>query len=180
MPPAFNNSHRFDLLRGCQLYKRSVLNNQITHSGLLSMQILPALAIDLDALVALRIKAMQPSLEAVGRFDPERARQRFVKGFKLENTFKIIEHEQLLGFYVLSNKGDYLWIDHLYIDPLQQGSGLGTKIIERLKACALEQKLALRLGALKQSRANHFYETQGFRKIEEQAWDNIYQWSADC
>jgi GNAT superfamily N-acetyltransferase len=141
------------------------------------MQTLPAMQSDLEALVALRIKAMQPSLEAVGRFDPARARERFVNCFVAENTVKVIEGDQLLGFYVFVIKEDHIWIDHLYIDPKSQGAGIGSKIIGMIKQCASNKQLSLRLGALKQSRANQFYLQQGFKKIEEQEWDNIYQWS---
>ncbi len=36
---------------------------------------------DAEALVAIRIAAMRESLEALGRFDPRRARERFLAGF---------------------------------------------------------------------------------------------------
>lgn len=143
------------------------------------MKTLPVLQSDLEALVALRIKAMQPSLEAVGRFDPIRARERFVNCFVAKDTMKVIEGDQLLGFYVFINKENHIWIDHLYIDPAFQGGGIGAKIIAEIKQYAREQQLSLRLGALKQSRANKFYLQQDFKQIEEQEWDNIYQWSVD-
>jgi hypothetical protein len=43
----------------------------------------PVLAADFDSLVALRIAAMRESLERVGRFDPERARERWGAGLKI-------------------------------------------------------------------------------------------------
>ena len=36
---------------------------------------------DFEALLALRMAAMRPSLEAMGRFDPARARERFAGQF---------------------------------------------------------------------------------------------------
>ena len=36
---------------------------------------------DAEALVAIRIAAMRESLERLGRFDPQRARDRFLAGF---------------------------------------------------------------------------------------------------
>ncbi|MCJ8298462.1 MAG: GNAT family N-acetyltransferase [Pseudomonadales bacterium] len=132
---------------------------------------------DLEALVNLRIKAMQPSLEAVGRFDPVRARERFVNSFVAGDTQKIIRDGQLLGFYVLKLKADHLWLDHLYIDPQYQGSGLGEQVLNKLKQRANAQNWPLRLGALKESRANQFYLKNNFVQIETQQWDNIYQWT---
>ncbi|TLG87398.1 GNAT family N-acetyltransferase, partial [Pseudomonas edaphica] len=41
---------------------------------------------DLDDLVAIRIEAMRESLERVGRFDPVRARERFLGGFEARTT----------------------------------------------------------------------------------------------
>ena len=134
---------------------------------------------DLEALVELRIKAMQPSLEAVGRFDPLRARERFVNSFVAANTQKIIRDQKLLGFYVLQIKSDHLWLDHLYIDPAYQGSGVGEQLLDQLKQRARAASWPLRLGALKESRANLFYLKNGFEKIETQQWDNIYQWTAN-
>ncbi len=140
------------------------------------MHILQAQLSDLEDLVALRIKAMQPSLEAVGRFDPDRARERFVNSFSAGNTFKVLIDRQLVGFYVVIEKTDHLWLDHLYIDPEFQGNSLGKRIIGTLKQQAKSKALPLRLGALKESRANAFYLQQGFVPIDRQEWDNIYQW----
>jgi len=134
---------------------------------------------DLEALVELRIKAMQPSLEAVGRFDPLRARERFVNSFVAADTQKIIRDAQLLGFYVMQVKSDHLWLDHLYIDPEHQGSGLGEQVLEKLKQRARAANWPLRLGALKESRANLFYLKNEFIQVETQQWDNIYQWTAN-
>ena len=39
-----------------------------------------------EALVALRIEAMRESLERIGRFDPDRARQLFLDGFEPAQT----------------------------------------------------------------------------------------------
>ncbi len=140
------------------------------------MQFLKVHQSDLEALIELRIRAMQPSLEAVGRFDPIRARERFAGSFNAQNTFKIVLEDQLIGFYVLINKEDHLWLDHLYIDPPYQGGGKGSKIIKHIQHIASDQKRPLKLGALKQSPANRFYSQQGFEHIETKEWDNIYQW----
>ena len=131
---------------------------------------------DLPLLVELRVRAMQPSLQAIGRFNPVRARERFKKSFVAQNTIKLMQEDQLVGFYVLLSKEDHLWLDHLYIEPKYQGVGLGGVILDKLKQVADEANQPLRLGALKQSRANDFYLKQGMLKIEEQQWDNIYQW----
>lgn len=46
----------------------------------------PATEADFPALVSLRILAMRESLERIGRFDPERAAQRFRSTFRPDDT----------------------------------------------------------------------------------------------
>ena len=67
-----------------------------------------AVADDLEALVQLRIAAMKPSLLAVGRFDPERARERFSATYNPSNTSVICMSGKAVGFYVLADNTDHL------------------------------------------------------------------------
>lgn len=129
-----------------------------------------------DALAELRILAMKESLEALGRFDPVRARTRFVDGFDREATRKVDVAGRLAGFYVVRDKGDHLYLDHLYIHPDCQGKGLGSSILADIIAAARERQLALRLGALRGSRSNAFYQSHGFVQTHEDEWDIYYEY----
>jgi hypothetical protein len=71
---------------------------------------------DAEALVALRILAMRESLERIGRFDPVRARERFLSGFSPRHTRHILVDGERAGFVVVKPDGDGLTLDHLYID----------------------------------------------------------------
>lgn len=130
---------------------------------------------DKDALARLRISAMQESLEAVGRFDPVRARARFVDGFDREATRKILIAGQLAGFYVVKENIDHLYLDHFYIAPAYQGKGIGASVLTSLVLSARERMLPLRLGALRGSRSNHFYQSHGFVPTHEDEWDIYYE-----
>ncbi|MEC8011660.1 MAG: GNAT family N-acetyltransferase [Pseudomonadota bacterium] len=130
---------------------------------------------DADVLAGLRERAMRPSLEAVGRYDPLRVRTRFLDGFNPKATFKILIEGRLAGFYVLLTKSDHLYLDHLYIDPEFQSFQLGGQLIEKIKHQAKEVNLPLRLQALKQSRANGFYVKHGFVKTHETEFDLHYE-----
>lgn len=132
---------------------------------------------DKDILADLRVVAMRESLEAVGRFIPTRAKERFCSSFSPECTWKLERAGELLGFYTLEEKTDHLWVRHLYIHPEYQGRGLGGDIIERIKDKSLETNLPVRLGALIGSRSNHFYQSHGFVMIDEGEWDNYYEFS---
>ena len=128
-----------------------------------------------EALAELRITAMRPSLEAVGRFDPNRARSRFLNNFCRESTRKIEVDGGLAGFYVVKDNDDHLYLDHMYIRPELQGNGLGSLILEGIIVEAQERGLPLRLGALRGSRSNQFYQSHGFAQTHEEEWDIFYE-----
>lgn len=73
---------------------------------------------DFEELLALRIAAMRESLEAVGRFNPERARERLRKSFYPEHTAFIAFDGQRIGFYTFRPAdGGGFQLDHLYVHP---------------------------------------------------------------
>ncbi|WP_333828409.1 GNAT family N-acetyltransferase [Pararhodobacter sp.] len=139
----------------------------------------PASEADADSLADLRLKAMRPSLEAAGRFDPERARRRFLDSFTAADTQNIRLGSSIAGFLVLRVRADHLYLDHLYIAAPFQRRGIGRQLVEALKEQAGAQGLPLRLTALKGSAANAFYLSCGFRLMSADALDNFYQWQAD-
>ncbi|MCA3211911.1 MAG: GNAT family N-acetyltransferase [Burkholderiaceae bacterium] len=133
-----------------------------------------AQASDAEALADLRVRAMRPSLEAVGRFDPVRARKRFLDGFVPDQT-QVLEYDgSIVGFFVVRSAPTHLLLDHLYIAPQQQGRGIGAEVLRRVACTADAARLPLRVGALKGSRANTFYQRQGFTLVEQSEWDNHY------
>lgn len=136
----------------------------------------PATADDADALVALRIAAMRESLERIGRFDPTRARERFLAGFAPECTRHILQGDVRIGFYVLkaSDDGQQLLLDHLYIQPGHQGQGVGAAVLGHIFAEADVRGLPLRVGALRDSDSNRFYARYGFVLVEQAEFDNYY------
>jgi len=136
----------------------------------------PATEADADALAELRVEAMQPSLEAAGRFDPERARRRFLDGFLAPDTQIIRWGTELAGVLVVRRRPDHLYLDHLYVAPSFQGRGIGRRLVARLKDAAAAQALPLRLTALKGSPANAFYLSCGLQVWSSDVLDNHYQW----
>jgi GNAT superfamily N-acetyltransferase len=129
---------------------------------------------DLEALVALRIEAMRESLEAAGRFDPVRARERFVSGFVPERTRHIVVDGERVGFVVVRPEADALLLDHLYIRPGAQGQGIGAAVLAMVFAEADAQALPVRVGALRGSASNRFYLRHGFRLVDTGEFDHHY------
>ena len=138
------------------------------------MEILNAEIEDGELLAELRVLAMRESLETVGRFDPLRARERFLSKYDNSVTMKVLVKEQLAAFYVVYEAEDHLFLDHLYVHPEYQGNKIGSKILLSVIKRSQELYKPIKLGALKGSRSNQFYISHGFVKTHEEEFDNYY------
>ncbi len=136
----------------------------------------PAKAEDGPRLAEIRVDAMRPSLEALDRFDPVRARERFLGSFAPPDTRLIEVDGDLVGFVVVRRREDHLYLDHLYLRPNMQGVGRGKAVVKVVLQEARDAGLPVRLMALRGSRANAFYESCGFRLTGSDSWDNHYEW----
>lgn len=129
---------------------------------------------DVDNLVAIRIEAMRESLERIGRFDPVRARERFLGGFEARHTRHIEVSGERVGFVVVKHHHHELLLDHLYVRPSAQGSGVGSAVLTQIFKEADAAALPVRVGALKESASNRFYTRHGFQFVESSEFDNYY------
>jgi len=131
-------------------------------------------AADFDELAVLRIAAMRESLERVGRFDPVRARERLRQTFHPEYTQFILLDGQRVGFYAFRPAEDAFHLDHLYVHPTCQSRGIGSHVMHHLLAQSDPRRMPVRLGALRDSPSNRFYQRHGFTKTAEDEWDIYY------
>lgn len=127
---------------------------------------------DAAHLAELRVLAMRPSLERIGRFDPKRARQRFLVNFTAEYTRLIKQDGLLAGFLVLRPQDDDLLLDHFYLHPDFQQRGLGSAVIKLVLVEADTQGQSIHVDALRESDANRFYLRHGFVLREVAEFDN--------
>ncbi|GAC1038657.1 GNAT family N-acetyltransferase [Pseudomonas sp. No.117] len=134
----------------------------------------PTAASDADLLVSIRIAAMRESLERLGRFDPQRARERFLATFDPALCHFIEAEGVRVGFCVVRPLADAWHLDHLYLLPEHQGRGLGGAMLRQILADVDALGLPIRLGALRGSRANAFYRRHGFEQVGEAEWDIYY------
>lgn len=137
---------------------------------------LPAKPTDAETLADIRTEAMQPSLEAIGRFHPVRVRERFLSTFTSEDTQLILHGSDLVGFFVVRIKQDHLWLDHLYLKAEAQRLGLGRRVVRHVQDMAAKVEKPIKLMALRHSAANEFYRSFGFALVAEEAFDNHYEW----
>ncbi|MFK3643390.1 GNAT family N-acetyltransferase [Pseudomonas protegens] len=140
---------------------------------------LPTSLSDLETLVQMRIAAMRESLERLGRFDPQRARERFAASFAAERCHFILSDGQPAGFIQSQSHGDHLRLQHLYVLPQFQGRGLGAKALEQLLERSANEQLPIHLDALRGSDSNRFYRRLGFVQVGESEWDIHYVRPAD-
>ncbi|WP_353473429.1 GNAT family N-acetyltransferase [Salipiger sp. H15] len=136
----------------------------------------PAEPSDAEPLAEIRAEAMRPSLEALGRYDPERVRRRFLDGFVPEDTTVLMHGERIAGFLVLRERPEELYLDHLYLGAGSRGRGLGRAVVAEVQQQARAAGLPIRLMALKGSPANAFYRACGFEPVGEDTFDILYRW----
>ena len=138
----------------------------------------PASEQDFEQLLALRIAAMRPSLERLGRFDPQRARERLRAGFDPAYTRIITAGGADIGFVAVrplpESPAAGLLLDHLYLHPDWQGRQLGARVLQQVIVEADLAGLPLHVGALRGSDANRFYQKHGFVQSSDSEWDIYY------
>ena len=134
----------------------------------------PASEDDFEALFALRMAAMRESLQRLGRFDPQRARERLSRAFEPGHTRHILLGGEPVGFVVLLPQAGQLVLDQLYIQPQAQRRGVGSWVMAQVLAEADRLAQPVRVMALKRSDANHFYQRHGFVLQHESEWDLHY------
>ncbi len=136
----------------------------------------PVTEADFDELVALRIATMRASLERIGRFNPQRAAERFRSTFRPADTRRIVVdgvNAGCVGFW--AEPVAAMRIEHFYLAAPFQGRGLGGAVLQRLLNSAPDGVKLFRVGALRDSDANRFYQRHGFVKISEDEWDIAYE-----
>jgi hypothetical protein len=79
------------------------------------IELMYAPAVMEDAPRLARVRGMRENLEAVGRFDEQRARDRLLSDFASDCTTLILSRGNLAGFYVLRDEDVEILLQHLYV-----------------------------------------------------------------
>lgn len=137
----------------------------------------PASEADFERLLDLRMRVMREHLERVLRFDPERARAMFRKSYAPATMQRIEVDGGLAGCVNVIPREDHVEIGYFYLEPAHQGRGLGRAVLDRI--LAERPDLPHRLGVLKESPAQRFYERAGFVRTGELDFDVLFERPAD-
>ncbi|MFF0154422.1 GNAT family N-acetyltransferase [Micromonospora sp. NPDC005203] len=131
----------------------------------------PASLADVDAVAELRAVVLRADLERLGRYDEQRVRQRLRDGFVPAYTWVVEVGGAFAGCVALRPADDAHWLEHFYLSPRVQGSGLGTAVLrEVLDRCDRDGTL-VRLNVLRGSPARRLYERHGFTLTAEDRVD---------
>lgn len=122
----------------------------------------PASAADVEAAAELRAVVLREDLERLGRYDARRVRQRLRDGFAPAHTWVIEVGGVFAGCVALRPAEDGHWLEHFYLAPHLQGSGIGTAVLRGLLEGCDREGATVRLNVLRGSPARRLYERHGF------------------
>ncbi|MFI0779468.1 GNAT family N-acetyltransferase [Streptomyces sp. NPDC021212] len=130
-----------------------------------------ASAADVEAVAALRAVVLRADLERLGRYDEQRVRQRLRDGFAPAHTWVIEVEGAFGGCVALRPAEDAHWLEHFYLAPHLQGSGIGTAVLRGLLERCDREGALVRLNVLRGSPARRLYERHGFSPESEDPVD---------
>lgn len=122
----------------------------------------PASAADVEAVAELRAVVLRADLERLGVYDDHRVRQRLRDGFAPAHTWVIEVGGEFAGCVALRPADDAHWLEHFYLAPHLQGSGIGTAVLRGLLDQCDRDGTVVRLNVLQGSAARRLYERHGF------------------
>ncbi|MEU7801562.1 GNAT family N-acetyltransferase [Micromonospora arborensis] len=122
----------------------------------------PASLSDVDAVAELRAVVLRADLERLGRYDEQRVRQRLRDGFAPAYTWVVEVDGAFAGCVALRRADDAHWLEHFYLAPHLQGSGIGTAVLRELLERCDRDGARVRLNVLQGSPARRLYERHGF------------------
>lgn len=125
-------------------------------------EIRPASMADLEPLAELRAVVMRTDLERLGRYDEQRVRQRLRDRFAPAHTWVIEAAGAFAGCVALRPAADAHWLEHFYLAPHLQGSGIGGAVLRELLERCDRDGTPVRLQVLQGSPARRLYERHGF------------------
>jgi GNAT superfamily N-acetyltransferase len=121
----------------------------------------PSSPADAPWMAELRALVLRADLERLGRWDPVRVRQRFLATFDSARTSVISIDGENVGLIAVRPEPDAVCIEHFYLQPAQQGRGIGGQVLRQVLATRGDSR-PFRLNVLQGSPARALYERHGF------------------
>lgn len=105
---------------------------------------------------------MRPYVEATWPDEESRERYYAINAFQLETTRIVCDGERAVGRLSVHGRVCEISLDDMHVIPEMQGRGIGTWILDTVKAEAEAQGLGITLILLKTNPVRRLYERVGF------------------
>lgn len=123
---------------------------------------------DVGVTYQIMCNSIKPYLEKLWDWDETHQQTIHNKKFKASKTSLIVFQKQIVGFMVLSEKNNEIYIENLLIDRQFQNSGVGTEVMQRMIQKSISEKKSIRLQVFKiNTKAQKFYQDLEFEKTSE-------------
>jgi len=133
------------------------------------MELRPSRGTDIDWLVELRAEVLRLDLERLGRYDPQRVRDRMRDAFRPKHTRIIVVDGADAGSITVRDEADARWIEHFYLAASAQNRGVGSAVLREV--VGETDPRPFKLNVLQGSPARRLYERFGFTAYEEDVVD---------
>lgn len=133
----------------------------MTPDSALGWSLRPAETSDTEWLVGLKSRVLFSDLHRLGRWDPERSRERTLRDFQTAGSRVILVDGKPIGFVAVRAGDDTLWIEKFYIEQQFQGQGIGGQVLRWVLSEFADHR-PFRINVLQGSAARPLYERHGF------------------
>jgi ribosomal protein S18 acetylase RimI-like enzyme len=128
----------------------------------------PVTDADYDFIYALNSATMRPYVEPIWGWDEALQREAFARRWNPDNQQIIIVDERDAGRLTLNETPELIYIAQINLLPEFQGKGIGSAVIESVKAKAARAGKFVELRVLKTNpAARRLYERLGFAVFDE-------------
>jgi GNAT superfamily N-acetyltransferase len=125
-------------------------------------QLRDATAADRDLCFEIKKKAFGNYVDEIWGWEEGVQRRLHDKDFVPDQCRIVTLNSQNVGLLVISTEGNSLWINQIYILPIHQNRGYGTRIIQGVIGEADQVGKTVKLQVLKINPAKKLYERLGF------------------
>jgi len=123
---------------------------------------------DLELTYRIKNKSIKPYVEKIWGWNESNQLKIHNQSFNANDTKLIEYHKQYIGFLVIKETDNEIYIENLLIEMEFQNLGIGKTIMEQIVESADFKKKRIRLKVFKiNTKAQRFYENFGLEKISE-------------
>jgi ribosomal protein S18 acetylase RimI-like enzyme len=123
---------------------------------------------DFGFALALYLESTKPLLIALGRWDEERVRARFVEDFTPERAQMLHADGAEIGWIQVTDNGEGLHLDQLHLIEGYRNRGIGTRLIQALLDRGRRSGKWVGLNVIRGNPAIRLYQRLGFALIGEE------------